>query len=141
MNANLRTQLKKIIKRAKLTPWPKLFHNLRATRETELAERFPMHVVCKWLGNTARVAAQHYLQVTDAHYADAIATTQNPTQNPTQPAATATASGEDYAHDLPTPAPKKPVIIGAYRKLADGGGILNTRSMGVTGLEPVTSTV
>ena len=31
-NANLRTQLQKIIKRAGLKPWPKLFHNLRASR-------------------------------------------------------------------------------------------------------------
>jgi hypothetical protein len=41
-NANLRTQLYRIILRAGLVPWPKLFHNLRSTRETELAERFPI---------------------------------------------------------------------------------------------------
>ena len=40
-NANLRTQLLRIIERAGLSPWPKLFHNLRASRQTELAERFP----------------------------------------------------------------------------------------------------
>ena len=51
-NANLRTQLQRIIKRAGLKPWPKLFHNLRATRQTELSEEFPAHVVCSWLGNT-----------------------------------------------------------------------------------------
>ena len=33
------------IKRAGLTPWPKLFQNLRSTRETELAETFPLHVM------------------------------------------------------------------------------------------------
>jgi integrase len=70
-NQNLRTQLARIIRRAGLTPWPKLFHNLRATRQTELAERYPMHVVCAWLGNTAAVAAEHYLQVTEAHYEQA----------------------------------------------------------------------
>jgi integrase len=43
---NLRTRFMKIIRRAGLTPWPKPFQNLRASRETELAERFPMHVVC-----------------------------------------------------------------------------------------------
>ena len=37
-NTNLRTRFTKIIRRAGLKAWPKLFHNLRATRETELAE-------------------------------------------------------------------------------------------------------
>jgi integrase len=35
-NQNMRSQLQRIIRRAGLEPWPKLFHNLRATRETEL---------------------------------------------------------------------------------------------------------
>jgi integrase len=70
-NANLRTQLCRIIKKAKLKPWPKLFHNLRATRETELAEDFPIHVVCDWIGNGQLVAAKHYLQVTNDHFAKA----------------------------------------------------------------------
>lgn len=65
---NLRTQLQRIIKRAGLKPWPKLFQNLRSTRETELMERFPAHVVCAWIGNSLAVAAKHYLQVTDEHF-------------------------------------------------------------------------
>ena len=44
---NLRTQFQRIIRRAGLTPWPKLFHNLRSTRQTELAKLFPIHVVCE----------------------------------------------------------------------------------------------
>jgi len=55
-NANLRTQLLRIIARAGLKPWPKLFQNLRSTRETELAEDFPIHVVCQWIGNTQAIA-------------------------------------------------------------------------------------
>ena len=70
-NANLRTQFERIIKRAGLKPWPKLFHNLRATRQTELAEQFPMHVVCEWIGNSQAVAQEHYLRVTDEHFAKA----------------------------------------------------------------------
>lgn len=68
---NLRTQLERIIERAGLKPWPKLFHNLRASRQTELAERYPIHVVCAWLGNSAAIANEHYLQVTEDHYASA----------------------------------------------------------------------
>ncbi len=42
---NWRTTLLKIIRRAGLTPWTKPFQNMRATRETELADQFPAHVV------------------------------------------------------------------------------------------------
>ncbi len=91
-NANLRTQLMRIIKRAGLEPWPKLFQNLRATRETELAQDYPIHVACKWIGNSQAVAAKHYLQVTEDHFKQAVAddaeydapTEQEATQNPTQ---------------------------------------------------------
>jgi hypothetical protein len=52
----------KIIRRAGLKAWPRLWHNLRATRETELADTFPVHVVCEWIGNSQRIAAKHYLK-------------------------------------------------------------------------------
>jgi integrase len=67
-SVNLRTGLNRILRRAGLSPWPRLWHNLRATRDTELAAIFPLHVVCAWLGNSAAVAAAHYLQVTDEDY-------------------------------------------------------------------------
>ena len=44
-NCNLRTQFERIIAKAGLKSWPKLFQNLRSTRETELTERWPKHVV------------------------------------------------------------------------------------------------
>jgi integrase len=65
---NMRTELKRIIKRAGLKSWPKLFHNLRASRETELAAEFPIHVVCQWIGNTAAIAAKHYLTVREEDF-------------------------------------------------------------------------
>jgi integrase len=68
---NLRTRFMKIIRRAGLSPWPKLFQNLRASRETELAAEYPMHVVCAWIGNSERIAAKHYLQVTEDYFARA----------------------------------------------------------------------
>lgn len=49
-------------------PWPKLFQNMRSSRETDLAAVFPIHVVCAWLGNSPAVARKHYLQVTDADF-------------------------------------------------------------------------
>jgi integrase len=73
---NLRTRFLQIIKRAGLKPWPRLFHNLRATRQTELSARFPIHVVCEWLGNSRLVAQEHYLRVTDADFAAAVTSVQ-----------------------------------------------------------------
>ena len=70
-NANLGTQFKRILKRAGIEPWERLFQNLRASRETELTNEYPLHVVTAWLGNTERIASKHYLQVTDAHFEQA----------------------------------------------------------------------
>jgi integrase len=74
-NCNLRTQFERIINRAGLEPWPRLFHNLRASRETELAAVHPLHVVTAWLGNTPKIAMTHYLQVTDADFERAVIST------------------------------------------------------------------
>jgi integrase len=68
---NLHKNALRVIARAKVDAWPKLFQNLRASRETELADRFPIHVVCKWAGNTEVVARRHYLHAVDAHFAAA----------------------------------------------------------------------
>ena len=88
LNVNLRAQLERIIRRAGLEVWPKLFQNLRSTRETELTEEFPMHLLCKWIGNSQPVAAQHYLQLTDEHFDRAVSGTVNGgargAQNPAQ---------------------------------------------------------
>lgn len=72
-STNLRTHFTRLIRKAGLEPWPKLWHNLRSSRQTELAERYPIHVVCAWLGNSRAVAQEHYLQVTDAHFEQAVA--------------------------------------------------------------------
>ena len=45
---------------------------LRASRQTELTERFPLHVVCEGLGNTTTVATQHYLLVRDSDFEKAL---------------------------------------------------------------------
>ncbi|NLF70803.1 MAG: site-specific integrase [Candidatus Anammoximicrobium sp.] len=73
-NANLRTQFERIIRRAAVAPWPKLFQNMRASRETELTAEYPLHVVCKWIGNSPTVAQAHYLQVTEADFRRAVET-------------------------------------------------------------------
>lgn len=86
-NSNLRTQLERIIAKAGLQPWPKLFQNLRSTRQTELAEQFPQHVCCAWIGNSEDVAREHYLQLTDEHFERAIQGDSGALHNPVQLAA------------------------------------------------------
>src|SRR5262249_45630927 len=77
LTTNWRTQFLRILRKAGVTPWPRLFHGLRASCQTDLANKFPAHVVCEWLGNSLAVAREHYLQVTEDHYREAA---QNPAQ-------------------------------------------------------------
>ena len=126
---NLRTQLTKIIQRAGLTPWPKLFQNLRSTRETELAEEYPQHVACRWIGNTQSVAVKHYLQVTDEHFTKAA---QKAAHFPAQcPTATPCLDSQDKpAGEHKTPR------LQDYAELRKP---LQTQGMGPRGLEPRTN--
>jgi integrase len=91
-NQLFRKELLAILRKAGVAPWPKLFHNLRASRETELAAEYPLHVVCAWIGNSAPIAAKHYLQVTDADFERAAksgaAALRKPVQHPAVPSRT-----------------------------------------------------
>jgi hypothetical protein len=79
---NLRTGLLRILRRAGVKSWPRLYQNLRSSRETELAERFPIHVVAEWLGNSPKTALAHYTQVTEDHFKRA--TSRDAAQNQAQ---------------------------------------------------------
>lgn len=62
-NSNLRTALQRFIERAGLNPWPKPFHALRASFETDLIEnKTPIQTAAKWLGHSPRVAVESYLR-------------------------------------------------------------------------------
>lgn len=69
---NLRTHFLRLIHRAGLKQWPKLWHNLRSSRQTELAEKYPAHVVGAWMGNSVSVAEDLYLQIRDEYFTDAV---------------------------------------------------------------------
>ena len=62
---NLRTQARRIIRRAGIEPWPKTFHNLRASRESDLMKKLDIATAAKWMGNTPEVAARHYAVATN----------------------------------------------------------------------------
>lgn len=79
------TTMEKIIRKAAVRPWGKPFQNPRSSRETELTDSFPVHVVVNWLGNSQPVAMKHYLQVTPEHFDRALnpdKALQNPVQYP-----------------------------------------------------------
>ena len=77
--------LRYTVARAGLKPWPRITQNLRSTRETELAEDYPLHVVAAWMGHTRRIAIRHYLQVTESHYEKAAADTRPSPSEPKAP--------------------------------------------------------
>lgn len=119
-STNLRTTMAKIIARAGLKPWPKLFQNLRATRATELADRFPGHVAAAWLGHSEKVARGHYWQVTDDHF-EAATNGANMVQKAS-------------ADDCTEPKPLSEESVNAV--VCDALRLLSTRSVAGGGLEP-----
>ncbi len=98
-NANLRTQLVRIIERAGVQQWPRIFQNLRSSRETELTEEWPIQVACAWIGNSEAVAKKHYLQVTEKHFQRAVMTAQQKRGEPVGKA------GHKCAHTAPVRGP------------------------------------
>lgn len=128
LNINLRTQFERIVRRAGLEPWPRPFHNMRASRETELVEEFPIQVVTAWLGNSPKVALRHYLMTTEAHFAAAVAKTAHETAQNT-PAEAGTASPvRSEAHQKPRPKPGCSIACDPVQR----------RRMAEVGLEPTT---
>jgi hypothetical protein len=116
--SNLGTQAKRIIKRAGLTPWPRIFHNLRASCETDLVKNHPLHVACAWIGNSEIIAKKHYLQVTDEDYARAasgaaVSAGQHRTggepamQNPTGNSENGDRLGHPWGHNRPAVSTEK----------------------------------
>ncbi len=136
MGINLRQQLLRMLTRAGIKPWPRLWHNLRASAQTDLANRFPIHVVCVWLGNTKAVAQEHYLQVTDEHFAAAInggAESGAPRAQNRAQQAPAGNGGEMQS----SPENKEPQ--GFMHSPAVRCDLLHKRSIAAIGFEPMTS--
>ena len=117
---NLRTSFVRLIRKAGLTPWPRLFQNLRASRETELMRTYPAPVVCEWIGNTLAVALAHYHQMLDSDYEKAA---RNRTQNSEE-------SGGKPGKSDGGNVEKSLVFVGKSKESAE-------MSMTPTGFEPV----
>jgi integrase len=65
-DTNLRTTLVKIIRRAGVKAWPKLWQNLRSSAATDFARSVPSHIAAAICGHTEEVAQEHYWTVEDS---------------------------------------------------------------------------
>ncbi len=133
-NANLRTQLARILRLAKVKPWPKLFQNLRASRATKLVAEHPSHAAAAWLGHSTIVAAKHYWQVTDADFEKATKDEES-----TEEKALQSVHAESRFDSQPVTVSHEQTLV--LREFASSCEMVNKCSVGGTGFEPVTSTV
>ena len=69
---NLDGGFRRIIQRAGLTAWSRLFQNLRESRANEIWSEYPDHVAAAWMGHNKRTAFNHYLRVTDDQFQRAV---------------------------------------------------------------------
>lgn len=127
---NLGTTFKKVIQRAGVEQWLKPFQNLRSSRQTELEQNFPTHVVCSWLGNTPRIAHKHYLTVTDNDFDAAAATGTGDWLGMQTPAESRT-DAQKKTRDLQK--------VPENASFADVVGILEDAGVAGAGFEPTTS--
>lgn len=135
---NLRTHLERIIIRAGMTPWPKPFHNMRASRQSELMAEYDLSTACRWLGNSPTVAAQHYAMATDSDgaFRRAVGEPENVPCSALQKALQSTAvPGRTEPQATDADMQKSPYL----RPVTRVYDISNKVLLGDTGFEPVTS--
>ena len=136
---NLRTQFLRILDKAGIEPWPKLFQNLRSSRQTELTETWPAHVVCAWIGNSEVVARDHYLQITDEHFATAAGVSEQ-TGGAESGAASARFTSQAVAPSSDEISSSSE-IAETNDMVREDAKLCENESMGDKGLEPSTSRV
>ncbi|MFN0134987.1 MAG: tyrosine-type recombinase/integrase [Phycisphaerae bacterium] len=149
-SANLRTQFQRLIVRAGLTDWPRLFQNLRSSRVTELLREFDLATVANWAGHSPAILARHYATSIDKNddFKRAVAF-DGLDSSPARAHHRAQHSAQQHATE-----PKRTELSAESNDAAKQGendtectdvhsGSFGCKSggMGVTGLEPVTSSV
>jgi integrase len=135
-SANLRTTLERIMDRAGVSRWPRLFQNMRASRETELTQEHPLHVVTAWIGNSAPIAARHYLQVTDGDFDRA---NQRGTDSGTVAAQNAAQQAAARSRTVPQETTQAPDNQGLVLDVANPCDTVQTYLVPPRGVEPLFS--
>jgi integrase len=70
---NLRQRFQRMLAKAGVKAWPKLFQNLRASFATDMVERFPTHTVASWCGHSVTIQQKAYMIARDSHFKAATA--------------------------------------------------------------------
>lgn len=142
--ANLRSHGERIVKKAGVQAWPKLWQNLRASRESELMRQYDLTTVCLWIGNSPAIAAAHYAMSRnlDADFAQAASqptegsgkVVLRPVLRGDEPSDTATNRPENQNEQKPNEINE--TVSGDSMRFE-----AKTEGLGITGFEPVTSCV
>ncbi|MFN0134733.1 MAG: tyrosine-type recombinase/integrase [Phycisphaerae bacterium] len=148
---NLRTQFLRLIRRAGVNEWPRLFQNLRSSRVSELLREYDIATVSKWAGHSPSVLAKHYATSIDrdADFARASAKREPTPASGTDGARAhhrAQHSAQQHATEPKrTDAPERSKYAAKHGEIdpecADvhfGSSWCKSRGMGPAGLEPAT---
>lgn len=76
-----RNRFAHIVFRAGLTPWERLFQNLRSSAAIDVARKFGEIAENAWIGHSLQTARNHYLHVIDADFERAVADPKNDLKN------------------------------------------------------------
>ncbi len=131
-DTNLRTQLEKIINRAGVKQWPKLWQNLRASGCTDFARTLPSHIAAAICGHTEQIAQEHYWQVTDSDMSNAML------KMSLQPEAKSEAESTRIDPQGPESEAKPEAIFSGKTQETQ---CFSTKAMDDIGLEPTTPTI
>jgi integrase len=124
-SANLRTHGHRIIHKAGVKPWPKLFVNCRSSIATDWHAAVPVATASQWLGHSPGVGLRHYSQAqSDQHFR---VVTQAPAEWLHQ-----------WSHSGAISTSQQESKPAAFAKNGHSDAGMH-ESMGATGLEPVTS--
>jgi len=134
VGTNLRTTFEKIVRRAGLIQWPRLFQNLRSSRETELVQNHPIHVVAAWLGNTPKIAIGHYLQTLEADFDKAVR--ESGAESGAVSVQNAVQTASDRVGPETTNATGSLEIKASRRVMSDSVAYCTTEQLAKVGLEP-----
>ena len=82
-NTNLGALFKKYILRAGEETWPKPFHAMRASFETDLLNDGTVkpHTIARWLGHSIQIALKHYARIKDCEFEIMTDDTKSVTKN------------------------------------------------------------
>ena len=83
VTSNLGTHAKRLVKKAGVEVWPKLFVNMRGSCSDDLERRgIPEKAINAWIGNTARLRSKHYHAVRAEDWAAVTGVAGNPAPIP-----------------------------------------------------------